>query len=655
MLLGLLLSCLGANAAPFVSLVSPVSGTLLSGGASIKLQANASDPDGLVLKVEFYVDGTLLGEVAPAPFIVWWSNVVVGTYGLTAVAIDDSLERATSAVVTVTVSATAPRSLAWTPPAPGPTEWNRTALNWRTGGRLTVFHPGDSVAFSSGPPGPIFIGSDGVPMAVSPAAMTVQANQTFVGGDILTGSLSVNQGITVGFSNYSGSLSFPGGTMMQPATSGSLTYDVSSAPNGVSVHFGTGPISLNGTFAFQMASNRLATLENDVIVSNFFGTIVVNPMNKANGVARFGGRLDLGGPLTLSLGNPTFSGGSSDPAPHEWSGPVVLDQSQTLSGPPRNLRLSVSGNGVAKGFLLSGSISDGPGPGTNRLRLGNLAAPFLRLAGTNTYAHGTFIEYSPGGAKLVEVATESSLGSGDVEVDTGGSLRLLGSRNVGSNASVIVRGQVMLASGVKVRVSSLTLGPNTFTSGLFTGTNASFYVTSNGTLRLPAANLPPTVSLTNPVNGALFAAGDTITIQAAVTDVDSYITRVEFRLNGALFGVRTNTPFQLSLKNAPGGTYPLQAVAWDDDGGVSTSAVVNVTVAPRIDRITSLDPNLAIIEFNSTMNQDCVLQATDSLAPAFWTNITSFSAEPLPRPWRITNEMPAGVSTRFYRLLLLLP
>src|SRR6185436_4902101 len=110
------------------------------------------------------------------------------------------------------------------------------------------------------------------------------------------------------------------------------------------------------------------------------------------------------------------------------------------------------------------------------------------------------------------------------------------------------------------RIRSLTVQNITYTNGLFAGTNMAtyLYLVSNGTFRLPASNLRPSVSLTNPLNGATFAAGDTLVMQAAVEDVDSYIARVEFRVNGVLFGVRTNAPWQLSLRNAPAGAYPLQ-------------------------------------------------------------------------------------------------
>ena len=196
---------LAANLLPSVTLVTAPFGALLSEGDSIELRANASDADGTVTTVAFYANGALLGEDTLAPYTVSWSNLVGGIYDLTAVAMDDALERSTSLVSRVTVGASCPKSLYWNPLGPSPGEWNGTAFNWRSGsasGPYTLFHAGDSVTFSGG--GTVFIGENGSPGSASPAAVSA-AGSIFQGGDILSGSLTVSGSTT--FSNYSGSLS----------------------------------------------------------------------------------------------------------------------------------------------------------------------------------------------------------------------------------------------------------------------------------------------------------------------------------------------------------------------------------------------------------------------------------------------------------------
>ena len=98
---------------------------------------------------------------------------------------------------------------------------------------------------------------------------------------------------------------------------------------------------------------------------------------------------------------------------------------------------------------------------------------------------------SPSAPKgLVEVGSNSSLGSGGVTVESGGVLRLMGSRNISPNAAVDVQGTVILDPDTKVRISSLRLGATTVTSGLFTQTNGLSRLSGTGTFRCP----PPTSS-----------------------------------------------------------------------------------------------------------------------------------------------------------------
>ena len=96
-----------ANQPPTASLVAPVSGTTYQAPATIGLTAAASDPDGAVAKVDFYAGATLIGTATSAPYTVAWTGVAAGTYALTAKATDNVGAVATSAPVTVSVSAPA--------------------------------------------------------------------------------------------------------------------------------------------------------------------------------------------------------------------------------------------------------------------------------------------------------------------------------------------------------------------------------------------------------------------------------------------------------------------------------------------------------------------------------------------------------------------
>lgn len=89
---------------------------------------------------------------------------------------------------------------------------------------------------------------------------------------------------------------------------------------------------------------------------------------------------------------------------------------------------------------------------------------------------------------------------------------------------------------------------------------------------------PPTVSITSPTNGARLLAGSGNTLVAAASDVDGFITQVEFYAGLTKLGTATVAPYVLTWSNAVAGNYALTAVATDNSGTTVISAPVNVSV-----------------------------------------------------------------------------
>lgn len=87
------------NEAPLVSITSPTSGFYHRN--NFLLTAEASDIDGTITKVEFYIDNNLLSTVDTAPYTWEWSPQSNGTYNITAVAYDDNDASAVSEGITV--------------------------------------------------------------------------------------------------------------------------------------------------------------------------------------------------------------------------------------------------------------------------------------------------------------------------------------------------------------------------------------------------------------------------------------------------------------------------------------------------------------------------------------------------------------------------
>ncbi len=111
-----------ANTPPSVTVTNPANGTSFSAPATFAVQADASDSDGTVMNVEFFVNNTSVGSDPTAPFGVTANNLPAGNYTLTARATDNGGLITTSAAVNVTVTAAnQPPTVAITDPANGAT------------------------------------------------------------------------------------------------------------------------------------------------------------------------------------------------------------------------------------------------------------------------------------------------------------------------------------------------------------------------------------------------------------------------------------------------------------------------------------------------------------------------------------------------------
>jgi hypothetical protein len=78
------------NTAPLLNLIIPVDGDVFAVPANVVLNAIASDPDGNVAKVEFFLEKNLLGAVTTAPYTFIWTNAPLGSHRLTVVATDNA-------------------------------------------------------------------------------------------------------------------------------------------------------------------------------------------------------------------------------------------------------------------------------------------------------------------------------------------------------------------------------------------------------------------------------------------------------------------------------------------------------------------------------------------------------------------------------------
>ncbi|NQZ07628.1 MAG: chitinase C-terminal domain-containing protein [Algicola sp.] len=91
------------NEAPRTAITSPAAQSQFAVGANVNITADASDSDGSVAQVEFFVDGISIGLDNSAPYSYSWVTSGAGQQQLSVVATDDKGAQTTSASVPVVI------------------------------------------------------------------------------------------------------------------------------------------------------------------------------------------------------------------------------------------------------------------------------------------------------------------------------------------------------------------------------------------------------------------------------------------------------------------------------------------------------------------------------------------------------------------------
>ena len=160
--------------------------------------------------------------------------------------------------------------------------------------------------------------------------------------------------------------------------------------------------------------------------------------------------------------------------------------------------------------------------------------------------------------------------------------------------------QLQLFQGTN-RLATLTNEPYSFTwsnapAGAYAltamATDESGLTLTSSVVNVTVDSLP-SVTLTNPLNNARFAAGTNISLAATAAAGDG-VARVQFFAGTNLLGAAASAPYNFIWTNAPLGAYALTAQATDNLGLVSTSAVT-----PGVYTLTATGQDAAGLGFTS--------------------------------------------------------
>lgn len=94
-----------------------------------------------------------------------------------------------------------------------------------------------------------------------------------------------------------------------------------------------------------------------------------------------------------------------------------------------------------------------------------------------------------------------------------------------------------------------------------------------------SSNLPPTVSIYNPVDDAEYYEYDPVVISATASDLIGHVVKVDFYVNNEMIDSDSESPYTADWTSIAG-EYALTAIAYDNDGDSSISQAVNISMIP---------------------------------------------------------------------------
>lgn len=573
-----------ANTLPQVSITSPANNANFAAGSAVTVNANASDADGTIGRVEFFSGTTKLGEDLTSPYTFTWNNVAAGSYSLTARATDNKNGVTTSAPISITVTDSN------TPPV------------------VTLTAPANNALFATG-------------STVNITATATDQGGTITKVEFFSGTTKLGEDLT---SPYSFSwINVPNGNYTISAkatdnqnsvtTSGSVSITVSTGNNPPAVSL-TAPAA-NATFT----AGATVTLTANASDTN--GSIT--KVEFFNGAVKLGE--DLTNPYSFSWTNVpagafTLTARATDNQTAVTTSAAVNITVNSVSVPPTVSLTSPSSNAsFSAGTSINLTANASPTGATiskveffnGTTKLGeDLTAPYTFVwanapVGTHSLgAKATDSKNMVGNSALTKITV--------LNINVPPTVNLTSPANNAAfltNATVTLTATAADTDGTITKVEfyngTTKLGEDLSSPFSFTWNNVpngnyaltaravdnQSAVTTSATSNIVVSSSPspPSVSLTSPANGATFFANSSITINATASTPSGTITKVEFFNGTTKLGEDLTSPYSFVWNNVPAGSYTLTAKVTNSASAVATSAAVNIIVS-----VSSSPPVVAI-------------------------------------------------------------
>ena len=565
------------NHAPQVALTAPVGGSTLSVNVATTLGATATDADGTIARVEFLDGGTVLGSDTQAPYELVWTPTTLGTHVITARAFDDDGASTTSAAASVTVQAQ-------------PNQAPSVTLTAPTAGATIVLGSTVSLAATAADADgtvtqvAFFAGTTSLGIDAS-APYAASWTPTTAGTYALTARATDDDGAVTTSSTVT--------VTVQPPPNVAPTIAITAPASGATLTSGT-PVTVRAT-----ASDVDGSVVQVVFLdgTTTIGTLVQPPYEVAWTPTTTGARVltaratDDDGATTSATVTVTVAAPPNRP-------PVATITSPSANAPFRaGDTITYSGSGA--------DPDDGAVPAARMtwwVDLHHDTHTHPLLPATSGVAGGTLVlpttvETSDNIWYRFWLVVRDAAGAADTVFHDIQPVKVtMRFQTVPAGLQVTLEGQPRTAplDVVGVVGTRRQLGapsPQTLNGTQYAFTSWSDGGTATHDITTPAANTtytatftavatnqPPVVAISAPAAGAILTAGSAVTVRATATDADGTVAQVAFFVDGAPLGNATASPFEVTWTPTVLGPHVLTARATDDDGDVTTSSAVSVTV-----------------------------------------------------------------------------
>jgi hypothetical protein len=611
------------NQPPSVAISTPTNSQVFTFPASVNLSTSTGDTDGSVTRVSYYANGNLLATVTNSPFDFVCTNLLVGQYSLTALAVDDRLGSTLSSPVSISVVT----GNDYQPPVVGITSpLSNSVWLYRTNVLLAC-----SIISNSAPVSSLQFFVDGNPYGpqLSNAPFSLSITNLSVGRRIVSALAVDASGISTAsppvpfyilppqYQPPAVTITSPNnGTIMTP--SGTLTISaapICSTPGTCRVDF-----YANGNLIGSDSSAPYTVMWEEVPAGSYQLTAVVVDATGTSSVSP---------PVSITVGIPSVANfiGIDTYQQGNWRG--AYGASGYLAGGIKtNLPNFAILTANSQFILWNNSTTEHRAPETENgsTRVAAQLYSYTNFSMDLNLIDGIYHRVSLYYMDWQRIGVSQTVDV--VDSVTGQTLdhRILGPFINGTYESWNVRGHVKF-------VVTATNGWPAMASGLF----------------LDASPLLDPISITDPPNGAVYSSPAFFTVHAETLG-NPTISRVELYQNTTLASYTTNgPPYTFALTNLPPGTNTLFVRAITPFGSLD-STNVTVNVLPHEDiKITSLT-------FQPDGTLRLILTGPDEITIRIEASRNPFTGEPwepiatnVPGQFIFTLPNENGYPQRFYR------